>query len=26
MKPTLVFLAAWMGSRYWWLKQIDPIW
>ena len=25
-KPTLVVLAAWMWSRYWWLKQIDPIW
>lgn len=25
MKPVLVVLAAWMGSRYWWLKQIDPI-
>ncbi len=26
MKPVLVVLAAWMWSRYWWLKQIDPIW
>ncbi len=25
MKPTLLILAAWMGSRYGWLKQIDPI-
>jgi UTP-glucose-1-phosphate uridylyltransferase len=25
MKPTLVFLAAGMWSRYWGLKQIDPI-
>lgn len=24
-KPILVVMAAWMGSRYWWLKQIDPI-
>lgn len=24
-KPILVVMAAGMGSRYWWLKQIDPI-
>ncbi len=25
-KPILVVMAAGMWSRYWWLKQIDPIW
>lgn len=25
MKPALLILAAGMWSRYWWLKQIDPI-
>lgn len=23
MEKTLLILAAWMGSRYWWLKQLD---
>lgn len=26
MKKALVVMAAWMGSRYWWLKQVDEFW
>ncbi len=26
MKPTLLILAAWMGSRYGWIKQLDTFW
>ncbi len=26
MTKTLVILAAWMWSRYWWLKQLDNFW
>jgi hypothetical protein len=26
MDTTLLIMAAWMWSRYWWLKQIDAFW